>query len=98
MEAIRTHDFAKPLFLWSGFAGPHDPFDAPASALARYEGVDIPDPVGIPNELDTKPPPQRQAMEGMDGRLAPAAIWWSRATPERIRRMRPALLRQHHGH
>ncbi|MDE2810077.1 MAG: sulfatase-like hydrolase/transferase [Gemmatimonadota bacterium] len=88
VEAIRTHDFAVPLFLWSGFAGPHDPFDAPASALARYEGVDIPDPVGIPNELDTKPPPQRRAMEGMDGKHAPAAIWWSRATPERIRRMR----------
>ena len=48
VEAIRTHDFAKPLFLWSGFAGPHDPFDAPESSLARYEGVDIPNPVGIP--------------------------------------------------
>ena len=68
VEAIRTHDFAKPLFLWSGFAGPHDPFDAPESSLARYEGVDIPGPVGVPNELDTKPPPQRQAMEGMDGK------------------------------
>ena len=41
VEAVRTHDFAKPLFLWSGFAGPHDPFDAPASALTRYEGVEI---------------------------------------------------------
>ena len=33
-------------------------------------------------------PPQKSAMEGMEGKHAPAAIWWSRATPERMRRMR----------
>jgi arylsulfatase len=85
VEYIRDHDFSKPLFLWSGFSGPHDPYDTTASSLARYEDVEIPDPVGIANELDTKPPPQRQAMQGNE---RPAAIWWSRATPERIRRMR----------
>ena len=44
--------------------------------------------MGIPDELDTKPPPQRQLMQGMDGKESMAAIWWSRANPERIRRMR----------
>ena len=48
----------------------------------------MPDPVGFAGELDTKPPPQRAGMEGMEGRRQPAAIWWSRATPERIRTMR----------
>ncbi|HIL09067.1 MAG TPA: DUF4976 domain-containing protein [Candidatus Latescibacteria bacterium] len=88
VAAIRDHDFAKPLFLWSGFTGPHDPYDTTESSLARYDGAEIPDPVGIPDELDSKPPPQRRAMQGMEGKRGLASIWWSRATPERIRRMR----------
>ena len=88
VDYLRECDFERPLFLWCGFAGPHDPYDVTDSALARYDGVEIPDPVSYPGELDTKPPPQRQAMEGMDGKRTPAAIWWSQATPERIRRMR----------
>jgi len=88
VDYLRACDFEKPLFLWCGFAGPHDPYDVPASTLARYDGVEIPDPVGFPGELDEKPPPQQRAMEGMEGKRAPAAVWWSRATPERVRRMR----------
>lgn len=88
LDQIHEHDFTQPLFLWSGFAGPHDPYDVTTSALERYDAIDIPDPIGIPNELDTKPPPQQRAMDSMEGRETPAAIWWSRATPERIRRMR----------
>jgi choline-sulfatase len=30
-----------PLFLFVGFPGPHDPWDAPAEAVARYDGRDI---------------------------------------------------------
>ena len=88
VDCLRQHDFDKPLFLWSGFAGPHDPFDVTASALARYDDVDVPDPLRFDGELDTKPPPQRAGMEGMEGRRQLASIWWSRATPERIRTMR----------
>ena len=81
-------DFDQPLFLWCGFGGPHDPFDVTASVLARYDDIEIPDPVCYPGELDDKPPPHREAMAAMEGRMSAAAIWWSRATPERIRRMR----------
>jgi len=88
VDYLRECDFDRPLFLWCGFAGPHDPYDVTASALELYDGVEIPDPVGYPGELDDKPPPQRQAMEGMEGKRTPAAVWWSRATPERVRRMR----------
>lgn len=88
VDSIRDHDFKKPLFLWSGFAGPHDPYDVPESVLARYGDIEVPDPVGWEGELDTKPPPQQQSMASSEGRISPAAIWWSRATPERIRRMR----------
>ena len=88
VDSIQDHDFEKPLFLWSGFAGPHDPYDVPESVLERYGDIEIPDPVGWEGELDTKPPPQRQSIAGSEGRASPAAIWWSRATPDRIRRMR----------
>jgi len=87
-DYLKSYDFERPLFLWVGFAGPHDPYDVTASVLERYADVEVPDPVGYPGEPDDKPPEQRRAMEGMDGRRSPAAIWWSRATPERIRRMR----------
>jgi arylsulfatase len=33
---IQTYDRADPFFLFVGFPGPHDPWDAPAEALARY--------------------------------------------------------------
>ena len=87
-DYIGDWEFDRPLFMWLGFAGPHDPFDAPESALARYDGVEVPDPVALPGELDGKPPEQRQGMLSMEGKETPAALWWSRATPERVRRMR----------
>ena len=88
VDQIHQHDFTTPLFLWSGFAGPHDPYDVTESALNRYDSIEMPDPIGFPNELDTKPPPQKKAMDGMAGKETPTAIGWSQATPERIRRMR----------
>jgi choline-sulfatase len=44
MEAVRwieQYDKPAPFFLFVGFPGPHDPWDAPAEAVARYDGVDI---------------------------------------------------------
>jgi arylsulfatase len=43
-EAVRWIErYARdePFFLFVGFPGPHDPWDAPAEAVARYDGVDI---------------------------------------------------------
>ncbi len=39
-------DYARdqPFFLFVGFPGPHDPWDAPREAVAEYEGVEIPLP------------------------------------------------------
>lgn len=88
VDFLERCSFDRPLFLWCGFVGPHDPYDVTAEYLTRYDGVAVPDPVGRPAELDDKPPPQRLAMASMEGKRTPAALWWSRATPERIRRMR----------
>ena len=65
IDYLQGHNFTRPLFLWAGFAGPHDPFDVTASQLERYAGVEIPDPVGYPGELDTKPPEQRRSMDAL---------------------------------
>ena len=88
VDYLKANAYDKPLFLWCGFTGPHDPYDVTADFLARYDEVAVPDPVGFAGELDSKPPPQRAAMDGMEGKHSPAAVWWSRATPERIARMR----------
>jgi len=40
-EWILSYDKDQPFFLFVGFPGPHDPWDAPAEALARYQDVDI---------------------------------------------------------
>lgn len=89
VDYINTHDFnEKPLFLWTGFAGPHDPYDVTESALRKYGDRPIPEPVTRPGELETKPPEQLEYMKRMDGRVCTACISWSYATPERIERLR----------
>ena len=47
LEAVRwieDYDHDAPFFLWLGFPGPHDPWDAPEMARRWYDGVDIPPP------------------------------------------------------
>jgi arylsulfatase A-like enzyme len=38
---IEAYDREEPFFLFVGFPGPHDPWDAPAEALVRYGQADI---------------------------------------------------------
>lgn len=38
---IEDYDRAEPFFLFVGFPGPHDPWDAPREAVDAYRGVDI---------------------------------------------------------
>ncbi len=41
---IRGYSRKQPFFLWVGFPGPHDPWDAPQSYVDRYRDADIPMP------------------------------------------------------
>lgn len=44
MEAVRwiaDYEGDQPFYLFVGFPGPHDPWDAPKEAVDRYRGVDI---------------------------------------------------------
>lgn len=47
VEWIEQYNDDKPFFLWVGFPGPHDPFDAPAEAVRRFAGADIPMPKSV---------------------------------------------------
>jgi choline-sulfatase len=38
---IESYERSNPFFLFVGFPGPHDPWDAPAEAVARYDGVEV---------------------------------------------------------
>ncbi len=41
VEWIERYDRQEPFFLFVGFPGPHDPWDAPTEAVERYRDVDI---------------------------------------------------------
>ena len=41
VDWIERYERTDPFFLFVGFPGPHDPWDAPAEAVARYRDVDI---------------------------------------------------------
>lgn len=90
VDYINDYDFdEQPLFLWVGFSGPHDPYDITRSALERYPNdAPIPEALGIPNELDTKPPYHREFNEQMEQATHTAAVKMKYATPEKIKRLR----------
>ncbi|CAN5814596.1 sulfatase-like hydrolase/transferase [soil metagenome] len=54
-------DRHEPFFLWVNFFDPHHPFVAPQEYLDRYAPATLPDPIGYPGELETKPEIQRLA-------------------------------------
>lgn len=53
----------QPFFLWLNFFDPHHPFVAPQEYLDRYDAASLPEPIGVPGELDSKPAIQREASQ-----------------------------------
>lgn len=90
VEWIRQRSDDRPLFLFVGFAGPHDPFDAPQRYKDMYDGRDIPPPHIAPGELAAKPPEQKHYMDEYETAEHCIAIRRSHFTPERLRGMRVA--------
>ena len=54
-ESIRTHDYAKPLFLFVGTKGPHDPYKPPQQYLDMYKNMDIQLPASFHDSLEDRP-------------------------------------------
>ncbi len=80
---IEGYDRPEPFFLFVGFPGPHDPWDAPAEAVRRYRDVDI----SMPSST------RRPGVEGTGryGALLNAFLWVSDSesmTDDAIRGMR----------
>ncbi len=69
VQWIERYDRREPFFLFVGFPGPHDPWDAPAEAVERYRDVDI----SMPRST------KRPAVEGTGryGALLNAFLWVS---------------------
>ena len=49
----------EPFAAWVSFPGPHDPYDPPPEYAELYADAPIPEPIGSPDDLVTKPPAQR---------------------------------------
>jgi arylsulfatase len=84
----RTAGPDKPPFAaWVSFPGPHDPYDPPEEMASMYYDAPIPEPVGGPEELASKP----RAQQGR-GRASRTSVQYqidpTSATPEQIRRWR----------
>jgi choline-sulfatase len=85
VQWIEHYDRQEPFFLFVGFPGPHDPWDAPEEAVRRYRDVDISMPAS------TRRPDTESA--GRYGGLLNAFLWLSDSesmTDDAIRGMRTA--------
>jgi choline-sulfatase len=83
VQWIERYDRPEPFFLFVGFPGPHDPWDAPAEAVERYRDVDI----SMPRSTE------RPTVEGTGryGALLNSFLWVSDSetmTDDAIRGMR----------
>jgi len=58
---VETYDDARPLCLYVGFGGPHDPWDAPGEYATMYRPEDAPSPI---------PPPDGEAPEWVARNMA----------------------------
>lgn len=90
VEWIEQREDDRPLFLYVGFAGPHDPYDAPKRYKDMYADRDIPAPHAVRGERAEKPPEQNAAMEAYETQVGESTIRLSHATPQRVRNMRAA--------
>jgi len=78
---LAAYDQPAPWCCWVSFGGPHEPWDAPDEYTARYQGVQMPAPRGMPLETGARP-------EGQLDRLARAQHDQLRLTPGQTEAMR----------
>ncbi|MCP3938219.1 MAG: sulfatase-like hydrolase/transferase [Actinomycetia bacterium] len=82
---IEEYDRDEPFFLWVGFPGPHDPWDAPAEAREWFDGIDITGPGSFTEPDLTHTANLRGLIEMMQGIGDSATL-----TPERLTSVRLA--------
>lgn len=57
-------DAERPFFLVASFPDPHHPFDPPQETTTRFSMDSLPDPIGGPEDLQTRPPHYRKHFRG----------------------------------
>lgn len=61
VEWIQRYDRSQPFFLWTSWAGPHDPWDAPGKYGSMYDPADM--PASVVDDLSAKPDIQQKRAE-----------------------------------
>jgi len=87
-EAVRwieEYDRDDPFFLWVGFPGPHDPWDAPDKAREWYDGIELTEPGSFAPPDLTHVANLRGLIEMMQGIADSETL-----TPERVNAVRLA--------
>jgi choline-sulfatase len=84
-EWIEAYRGAAPFFLFVGFPGPHDPWDAPLEAVEEYRGAEIPLPASTRRPDDPAEGPYRSFV-----RTFKAFSYSDELTDDRIREARRA--------
>lgn len=90
---LDEYEGGDPFFLYVGFIGPHDPFDAPKRIVDRYLEKDLPKPKRREGEQAEKPPEiyaRRNLFQIADAEGNPTnatGIFWDDPSDEQIHRM-----------
>ncbi len=90
VKFLEQRDDTRPLFLNIGFAGPHDPFDAPRRCKDLYKDRPLPPAHALPDELAAKPSEQADMMRRHEEGDNCIRIRLSKAGPEGVQRLRAA--------
>jgi arylsulfatase A-like enzyme len=88
LDDYETHTGGKPFYLHVGFLSPHDLYDPPKRFIDLYDDETIPMPEVSEKETAGIPPELFAETKRDETRHGITVIHASRATPERIRRMR----------
>jgi len=82
VEWAETYDRPEPFFQWIGFAGPHNPWDAPKAYVDRYRDAEIP----LNDSQLAEMPPEGPFRRFMEGRFRHSET--EGLTPEVVREIR----------
>lgn len=55
VEFVEAYDEQRPMCLYVGFGGPHEPYDAPGSYATMYRPEDMPRPLPVPEKMRRLP-------------------------------------------
>jgi choline-sulfatase len=55
VEFVEAYQDQRPMCLFVGFGGPHEPWDAPREYATEYKAEETPEPIPIPENMESQP-------------------------------------------